>query len=361
MVTKDSIQDDALAATEGKLRCCVVGSVGVGKTLLGLKHMARRFGDGTFFLVVASKVAIFQSWIDDAQKFGYEYLLPHIRFSTYVSLNKQDLDYDCVYFDEAHNILPSHDEWLASFPNTMLALTGTPPKYQTSAKGKIFYKYFPVVYEYLTDDAVNDGILNDYEIFVHMINLGIIPNVKSGKAPKFFYTTEKANYTYWTKRCDEASGPKNQLITRVMRMKALMTYPSKEQYVKSLLFSMSSTDKVLLFANTQEQADKLCHYSYHSKNSNSKVNLNAFKEGKINELSCVLQISEGVNIPNLKIGIIMHAYGNERKASQRIGRMMRLNPKDKCTIHILCYKDTIDEYWVKTALEDYDQTKITYL
>ena len=41
--------------------------------------------------------------------------------------------------------------------------------------------------------------------------------------------------------------------------------------------------------------------------------------------------------------------------------MMRLNPNDKATIHVLCYANTIDEQWVKTALEDYDQTKITYL
>jgi hypothetical protein len=57
----------------------------------------------------------------------------------------------------------------------------------------------------------------------------------------------------------------------------------------------------------------------------------------------------------------MHAYGNERKASQRIGRLLRLNPNDKSTIHVLCYKDTIDEDWVIKALEDYDQTKITWI
>jgi hypothetical protein len=39
---------------------------------------------------------------------------------------------------------------------------------------------------------------------------------------------------------------------------------------------------------------------------------------------------------------------------------MRLNPKEKSTIHILCYKDSVDETWVKNALEDYDQSKITW-
>jgi superfamily II DNA or RNA helicase len=141
-------------------------------------------------------------------------------------------------------------------------------------------------------------------------------------------------------------------------MKAMMEYPSKERYAKLLFNDISS--KCILFANTQAQADRLCKYSYHSNNSESEENLQMFKEGQISKLSTVLQLNEGINIPNLKQGIIMHAYGNERKASQRIGRLLRLNPDDKAIVHILCYVNTIDEKWVKDALEEFDQTKIVW-
>ena len=56
----------------------------------------------------------------------------------------------------------------------------------------------------------------------------------------------------------------------------------------------------------------------------------------------------------------MNAYGNERKASQRIGRLLRLNPQDKAIVHILCYTGTVDERWVKEALEGFDQGKILW-
>ena len=85
-----------------------------------------------------------------------------------------------------------------------------------------------------------------------------------------------------------------------------------------------------------------------------------FKVGTIDKLSTVMQLNEGVNIFNLKQGIIMHAYGNERKASQRIGRLLRLNPDDKAIVHILCYMGTVDEKWVKEALEGFDQNKILW-
>jgi superfamily II DNA or RNA helicase len=171
-----------------------------------------------------------------------------------------------------------------------------------------------------------------------------------------FIASEKQNYGYWSQRIDNGTGPAH--ITRVMRMKALQEYKSKLNYAKLLLENIKT--KCIVFANTQDQADILCEYSYHSKNSQSEGNLKAFKEGSILKLSTVMQLNEGVNIPNLKQGIIMHAYGNERKASQRIGRLLRLNPNDKAIVHILCYKNTVDEKWVTEALEGFDQSKIMW-
>ena len=42
------------------------------------------------------------------------------------------------------------------------------------------------------------------------------------------------------------------------------------------------------------------------------------------------------------------------------GRLLRLNPDETAVVHILCYKNTVDEQWVKSALEGFDKTKVTY-
>ena len=83
-----------------------------------------------------------------------------------------------------------------------------------------------------------------------------------------------------------------------------------------------------------------------------------FKSGKINKLASVQQIAEGANIPNLKVGIIMHSYANEKKLRQKIGRFLRLNPNETSVIHLLCYNNTIDLDWCKKALQDLDKQKI---
>ena len=86
-----------------------------------------------------------------------------------------------------------------------------------------------------------------------------------------------------------------------------------------------------------------------------------FKTGEVMKCSAVQQLSEGITIPELKEAIIMHSYSNNRQAAQKIGRVLRLNPKDKAIVHILCYINTIDKEWVTNALSSFNQDKIVYL
>ena len=356
-MTREEIQEEALKATEGKKRISVVLGTGVGKTLVGLLHIEKNTSELHNVLVVAPKKSIFQSWSDDAVKFGKQDLLKRITFSTYIGLPKRNPnEYDYIYLDECHSLLDSHRVFLDVYKGGILGLTGTPPKHKSSEKGMMVSQFCPVVYTFKADDAIDNGIINDYQIIVHELKLNDCKNYQVEMKTKSFITSEKENYRYWGNRIDMGQGPAQML--RVMRMKAMMEYPSKEKYTKKLMESVNS--KCIVFANTQDQADRLCRFSYHSGNKNSEDNLISFKEGKITKLSCVLQLNEGINIPELRQGIIMHAYGNERKASQRIGRLLRLNPQDKAIVHILCYMGTVDEKWVKDALEGFDQSKILW-
>ena len=365
MKTKNTIQTEALKKINNQHRVGLGISVGVGKTLIGLKHfnkLQKENKNGLLFafkaLVVAPKKSIFESWKEDAKKFNLEYLLKFITFTTYLSLTKQDLDYDVIYLDECHSLLNNHRKWLDNYTGKIIGLTGTPPKQESSEKGKMIKKYCPIIFQYITDDAIDDEILNDYNICIHLLELDDINNIKIEKGNRKWYTSEQKQYNYWTNRYIEADSPKERQIVSIMRMKAMQTFPSKEEYAKTLL--EQSDNKCILFANEQKQADKLCEYSYHSNNLDSEGNLELFKKGVIKKLSCVLQLSEGINIPHLKEGIIMHAYGNNRKSSQRIGRLLRLNPNDTASVHILCYKETIDEKWIKNALESFDDNKIKW-
>lgn len=360
MTEREKVQNDALNIAIGKNRCGLGISMGVGKTLIGLNYIDYLQGVNIGkqrVLVVAPKLSIFDSWKNDAEKFNIN--IEDVEFTTYLSLHKKDpKDYDVVILDECHSLLHSHKSFLEPFTGKILGLTGTPPRHQNSEKGEMVNRYCPISFRYITDDAVESNILNDYRILVHKMRLNTANTMQVNLKDKSFYTSEQKNYGYWTQRIMDANTKKQEQIASIMRMKAMMDYKTKEVYAKQLLNQID--EKCIVFCNTQEQADRICSFSYHSTNPESEENLELFKNDKIEKLSCVMQLNEGVNIPNLRAGIIMHAYGNERKSSQRIGRLLRLNPDETAIVHILCYAGTVDEKWVDSALKDFDQSKIKY-
>lgn len=357
-ISRDIVQDDALKQALKNKRCGLGISMGVGKTRIAIQHLQKNFNPFIEALVVIPKHSVGQSWIDELAKMGLEKLVKHITFTTYLSLNKKDPnDYDIVYLDECHSLLPNHEIFLAMFTGKILGLTGTPPRDKKSVKGMLVQKYCPIIYTFDIDKATDSNILNNYKIIIHELELSKLPQLKKkNKKGGFWYTSEYKDYQYVVNRLFEAQSQKQIQLARIMRMRALMDYTTKEAYVKSMLKNIK--DKCIVFANTQDQADRICSHSYHSKNDQSEYNLELFSDGRIDRLSCVMQLSEGISIPNLKQGIIMHAYGNEKKTAQRIGRLLRLNPSETAVCHILCYKDTQDVTWVESALKSFDQSKI---
>lgn len=359
-MTREVVQADALAIAVQHKRCGLGISMGVGKTRIAIEHLKKNYNPLIEVLVVVPKNSVRKSWTDELTKMGEDALLQHITFSTYLSINKQNPNqYDIVYLDECHSLLENHELFLSNYRGRILGLTGTPPRRKGSEKARMVQKYCPIKYTFSVDNATDSNILNNYQIVIHELRLSHLKTLKKKKKDGgHWYTSEQKDYAYVVQRVAAAQTQKQMQFASIMRMRALMDYNTKESYVKDLLRKVKT--KCIVFANTMVQADRVCKHSYHSKNPLSDDNLQLFSDGRIDKLSCVLQLSEGVTIPGLKQGIIMHAYGNERKTAQRIGRLLRLNPSESAVCHILCYKGTQDEKWVQKALKDFDSNKIKY-
>ncbi len=364
MKSKDELQAEALHAIGDRRLAGVEGSMGIGKTLIGLKHMASRYYDTIKYLVVVPRKSIILSWKNDAKKFDMGYLLDHIKFTTYLSLTKEPYDYDVIYLDECHSLKFSHGDFLSIYDKvhkgTIIGLTGTYPKFKTSEKGQLCNRFCPKVFVYTVDQAIDEEILNDYRIIVHQLQLSSAPTLTvKKKAGGTFQTSELKQYKYWVDRVNGAASDHERYIATIQRMKVLQSFTGKEIYAKKLL--AKQTDKTIIFANTQDQADRLCKHSYHSKNKKSEANLIAFSNNEFTQLSAVEQLSEGISVPGLKTMIIMHAFANNRKASQKIGRGLRLSIGETATVHILCYENSIDKDWVTQALSGFNQSKISWI
>ena len=376
---KQALQEQVLATIQKPRLTGVALTMGLGKTLIALRDMARQLAaakppaagsSGKRILVAAPTQAIQASRPAEARKFDLAHVLDHVDFTTYRSLAKTLAagSYHKLYLDECHALTESHEPALRKHvarKGHILGLTGTPPADSHGEKGRLVATYCPILVDYTTDEAVLAGLLNGYRLVVHRLALRTVRDYAyTTKAGQTYVSSEREHYQYWSSRLARAQAGEGAealpLETlRLLRMRALMAYPTKEHYMRWL--AAQQTEKTLLFTCTQEQAEAQCAHTYHSANPQSAANLVLFSAGHIPCLAGVAQLAEGVNIPGLRVGIIWHAFGNERRAAQRIGRLLRLNPEEVATVHLLVYQDTVDAQWLQRALAAFDPANIAYV
>jgi superfamily II DNA or RNA helicase len=349
---KNLIQQKAFESINFKSRNGIIMSMGTGKTRLGLNCCTHflEANKTSKILIVYPKLAIKEAWLNEMKLIDFKYE-KRLTFSTIISVcNKNDVsNYDLIIVDECHSITERSYECLKK-AKSIIGLTGTPIKNEKSDKYFIYNKLFPTVFSYAVKDAIKDSLLNNFKLIVHRIPLSSEKNIKVNWNGKSFYVSERSQYDSISRKIQQAYSFQDKKKYGLIRLKNIKEFNSKVFFLQQKILPYV-VNKTLLFTSTIDQSDLLAINSYNSKNLDSKDNLTKFCNGEINLLSCVEQLSEGVNIPDLKEGIIMHSYGSEVKLSQKIGRILRLNPKDLAVLHIIVYRDTVDWEWVMKALQ----------
>lgn len=345
---------------------------GTGKSVLTIKILNKY--SGKYLLVTPTIVLHKVDWKNEFIKFDSLDLYNKLDKCCYKSLHKYNInDYDGIILDEAHHFSAKQwYEFIKYLPilenKKVICLTATPGKFgftkrtlNTLIKSNIF--------QYGVEDAVDNELVNDFRIHVIYNTLDDkTRNSKAGSKDKPFLTTEKSNYEYLTDTIDklkkemETTEGKVKHLQRYQmlirkRAKLLYDLESKVNLVLKFLKDFDNSKKRLIFARTIEVAERLEPQSIHSK---SKVNwLTKFREGEITSASSVDMLLEGVNLPGTEVGIITSPYA-ERKFIQSLGRILR-NPLDVIShYYIFCTKDTVEEDWLKSSLEDINKEKIIY-
>ena len=122
------------------------------------------------------------------------------------------------------------------------------------------------------------------------------------------------------------------------------------------IISILQDQRVLLFCNNIEQSLKFKDYApINSKNKNSLQNLDDFNNSKINHISSVNMLSEGMNLTNCRVCLFCNLNASEILSQQKFGRSLR-HPKP--IVIIPYFKDTRDEELKDKMLKDYDSSMI---
>lgn len=311
-------------------------------------------------LLLAPRVDIFKGWDEEFVKMNHISVIWHN--ITYTSIKKIVDMYDFVILDEPHEMSVNQQVALAAklkdYKGPILGLTGT---LTDKTKNELYDSLtLDTCYAYSIADGVDDGILADYEIFIHEVPL-------DDKVKRY----GKAN-TYTEKSWFDASMRIKQKATSVgtahmmnLRMISIIQGSLAKRNKTIGLLNEFENERVLVFCGLTEIADSLGIPVYHSKSKEKDLFLDfcVGGEGGTNQLATIKMMQAGVTINPINKGIVNYMSGNPEDSAQKICRFLGFeydNPSKKAEIHIVTSNEKFEKVRLKTGLAFFDPAKITY-
>lgn len=300
------------------------------------------------------------SWKADFEKRGWND--EDVTYTTHLSLKKYtEEQFDLIIIDEIHLLseaqIEAARELISDRNPVVLGLTGT----LSSLTEKTLYEelQLPVVAKYSIEQAVNEGVVTDYEITVVRVPLDD-KRINDYKGKK---KTEKKQFdSYgWVIDSLERQG-KSTMFLRLARMRIIQNSIAKMEKTRELL-KKHKDERVLVFCGVTKIADTLGIPSYHSKATEKKI-FEDFVSGEGKHLAVVKIGNTGVTYKPLNRVIINYFDSNGENLAQKINRCMAMeynNPDKKAQIYIVCSTEDVEARWLSKALEFFDKTKIKYI
>lgn len=325
-------------------------------------------------LVVPTEKLRDNNWEQEFDKWGAILEYQVLERSCYASIHKYKNEiFDLVIMDESHSITEHNSQFFTSNSvRTLLALSATPPdakaKEGTDVEKVKLFKQFRIKtdFYYPLDQARKDGLVANYEIWVVQTNLDNTDKyIEAGPKAKRFYQTELERYKFLSKMIQKFAIMKNYVMVKVKsleRMRLIANSKEKLDVCKRLLEKCKG-NRILVFGGSIDQIEKLMPGQvYHSKSGKpGHAYLAQFMAEEVDVCGTVAAANEGLNIPNLDIGLIAQISSDSRSLVQRIGRIIRFRPNHTSYIFIVIAAGTQDEKWLEAAFEGMDKSLIKYI
>jgi superfamily II DNA or RNA helicase len=375
MVTKkDEKQSEAHALwLESARRNTIISGTGTGKSKIAIDILKTLFALGE--LDSTSKILLLtnstnlrdNNWRDDFIKWDALWIWNLIVSECYqTTFRWTDTEWDFGIWDELDFALT--DEYSKTFTNNkfnmVLGLTG----FIDSSKRAMLETIAPVIMEYSTQEAQEDGILNKTQFIFVEYNLSADPKDmtveykdKEGNM-KSFTQSENDSYDYIENSCNITWGKivslnnlrqKRDLTTSeafdlrqlefdskratANRKKILLNNKASITVSRKLIEGILTkpNNRVLVFNAYTEHAEKISEFTYHGKNKKGNTSLEDLSSGKIREVGVCNAVNRGANLVGVNFELMSTYIGSETDFVQRHGRGCRLDVDDIMYLYIL--------------------------
>lgn len=294
------------------------------------------------------------TWMGECKLWSYDN--PNITYVNFSSLKKYtEESFDFFVIDEFHSCSENEREYAHTIMNNCTYTLGLSGTVSEETDG---YWNMEQIAAYTTEQGIEDGILADYQISVHLVDLDDSIKVKDKQGK---LKTEKQKYSgySWVIEKMKVEG-KNFMHLALARNRLSQSSIGKMNYAKALLNSLKDK-RVLIFTGLADVADNLGVPSYHSKSKDESA-YTGFQGGKHNHLALAAMGKVGVTYKDLDSVILLNFTYNAEESSQILNRAIKLDYKGKIAdLHILCLNEKPELKKIKESLSMLDQSKIKYV
>ena len=350
----------------------------INKGKFGILNLCPRFGKIFTTINIIKKLKpktilisypdnkIKDSWKEDFKKKNYDD--SNVTYTTHLSLKKHMSKYfDLIVIDEIHLLSNAQQEVLGEMissytkrfdeDSNFLGLTGTLSR--NTQRELAESTGMKVISTYTIEQAINEGVVADYEI--NVITVPLDSKVKQKYKDKI--RTEKQQFdSYSWVISDLERKNRNTMFLRLARMRIIQNSIAKRDKTKQILQKFKD-ERILVFCGVISIAENLGITSHHSK-VKGQDDFQDFCDGKTNHLSVVKIGNTGVTYKSLNKVIINYFDSNAENLAQKINRCMAMeynNPEKKAKIYIISSDEEVEQNWLKKALEFFDKSKIKFI
>lgn len=337
----------------------------VGKTKIVIDAVGKNW-KGWDIVIATPRQDINSSWLMEFGKWGKELKELGVEEMPmpicFASLKKVNHSPDLLVIDEFQDLSINQMQIIKLInPKRLLLVSGTANEY-TRALIRYQLGIKEITFEYSIEEAIRDGIIANFHVYIVRVPLGI---TYYGKI-QYARANERQAYDYYTSVFDQLRvlcATRTDLVPakeRAARKRADVLYTGKDKIAVAKNIQERISERVLMFTARTKVADTISPYSYHSKNKTEK-SLEKFICGEINTLSVVSMGDTGITFPDLKMEVVHQMQSNSETSLQRLLRACNLEGDKSARIIITVYKDTVDEGWARSAMEGVPSDKVTWM
>lgn len=359
---KSSLQKEIIAVLQPGQSGRLLLAPRIGKSKIILDLIKRDKIKGKILWVTPSSELANTAIPSEFSKWRATKYLSQLVTTTWAGLSKCKGQYDLIVLDEEQFMTSNNAINLISGElsgKQILSMTGTETK--SKDKQELYDSLnLEILYELSINEAVDIGLLANYDIKVVLVELDPNKNIeikykdKQTKEEKSFMTSEQKQYEYLCR----SIGNQATKMGVLKRRRIIGTSRAKVTAAKYILNSLEG--RRLIFTHDSSQAEELCDYTYHSKTSDTY--LKQFMSGEIEKIAMVNKGGTGYTYERIDHLILVQTDSdNNGLTSQKLSRTLLGQKNYKATIWILCLKDTKDMEWLASTLNNFDSDKIRYL